>query len=135
MIRSTVQLHSISPNWFVKQKYVLVWEPSLFDFSGTYSLPGPNCVNTGCRVFKQEVQNQKDFCLRINIPRGNYWIFRIGLVGRCQKMSKFNFQSQFSMSKIIWISLSLFSLKNTNLGTHFLLLTFLIASIFKPLYY
>ena len=28
--------------------------------------------NTGCRVFKRGVQNQKDFCLRINILKGNY---------------------------------------------------------------
>ena len=28
--------------------------------------------NTGCRVFKWGVQNQKDFCKRINIPKGNY---------------------------------------------------------------
>ena len=27
--------------------------------------------NTGCRVFKQGVQNWKDFCLRINIPKEN----------------------------------------------------------------
>ena len=28
--------------------------------------------NTGCRVFKRGVQNWKDFCLKINIPKGNY---------------------------------------------------------------
>ena len=28
--------------------------------------------NTGCRVFKRGVQNYKDLCLRINIPKGNY---------------------------------------------------------------
>ena len=38
--------------------------------------------NTGCRVFKLWVQNWKDFCLKINIPKKNYWIFKIGLVGR-----------------------------------------------------
>ena len=47
----------------------------------------------------------------------------------CQKMPKFDYQSQFSMSKIIgiWVSPTLshfFSLKNINLGAHFLLLTF-----------
>ena len=26
------------------------------------------------------------FCIRINILRGNYWILRIGLMGRCQKL-------------------------------------------------
>ena len=27
---------------------------------------------TGCRVFYQGVQNKKDFCLKIYIPKGNY---------------------------------------------------------------
>ena len=42
--------------------------------------------NTGCGVFKWGVQNLKDFCLRINILKGNHWILRIGLMGRCQKL-------------------------------------------------
>ena len=37
-------------------------------------------------------------------------------MGRCQKVPKFYFQSQFSMSKIIQIFLIFFSLKNINLG-------------------
>ena len=28
--------------------------------------------NTGCGVFKRGIQNWKDFCIRINIPKGNY---------------------------------------------------------------
>ena len=39
-------------------------------------------------------------------------------------MPKFDFQSQFSTSKIIPIFLIFLSLKNTNLGVYFLLLTF-----------
>ena len=35
-------------------------------------------------------------------------------------MPKFDFQIQFSMSKVIWIFLIFFSLKNTKLGAHFL---------------
>ena len=42
--------------------------------------------NTGCGVFKRGVQNWKYFCLKINIPKGNYWILRIGVMGRCQKL-------------------------------------------------
>ena len=30
--------------------------------------------NMGFGVFKQGIKNLKDFCLRINIPKGNYWI-------------------------------------------------------------
>ena len=44
----------------------------------------PHYGNTGCWVYKQGVQNWKDFCPKINIPKGNYWILRIGVMGRCQ---------------------------------------------------
>ena len=42
--------------------------------------------NTGCQVFKCGLQNWKDFCLRINIHKGNYWILWIGVVMSCQKL-------------------------------------------------
>ena len=42
----------------------------------------------------------RKFCLKINLPKANYWILRIRVVGRCQKVPKFNFQSQFFSSKI-----------------------------------
>ena len=29
---------------------------------------------TSCGVFKLGIQNYKDFCLRVNIPKGNNWI-------------------------------------------------------------
>ena len=41
--------------------------------------------NMGCGVFKRGVQNQKDFCIRINIPKGNYRILSFGLMASCQK--------------------------------------------------
>jgi hypothetical protein len=44
-----------------------------------------------------------------------------------------DFQSQFSMSKIIPIFLKIFSLKNIILGAHFSLLTFLKTLIFEAL--
>ena len=69
----------------------------------------------GCQVFNRGVKNWKDFCLKINIPKGNYLILRIGVMGRCQKVPKFDFQSQFSMSKIIGIFLNFFF----NLEAHF----------------
>ena len=47
----------------------------------------------------------------------------------CQKVPKFDFQRQFSVSKIIEIFLIFFSLKITNLGAHLLLLTNLITWI------
>ena len=37
---------------------------------------------TVCGDFKRGLQNSKDFCLRINILKGNFWIF----IGRCQKV-------------------------------------------------
>ena len=30
----------------------------------------------------------EDFCLTIDIHKGNYWILRIGVMGRCQKVPK-----------------------------------------------
>jgi hypothetical protein len=35
--------------------------------------------NKGCRVFKWGIQNWKDFCLIINIPKEKYRILRIAL--------------------------------------------------------
>ena len=75
--------------------------------------------NTGYGVSGPGIQNQKGFCLKINIPKGNYWILRIGVMGRCRKVPKFDCKSQFSMSKIIRIFPIFFSLKNTNLENIF----------------
>ena len=47
--------------------------------------------NTGCRGFKRGVQNWKDCCLKINIPKGNYWILRIGLMGSLSSLLKSEF--------------------------------------------
>ena len=51
--------------------------------------------NTGCGVFKWGVQNSKDFCLRINILKGNYCILRIGLMGVSEVFKNQIFKSQF----------------------------------------
>ena len=39
--------------------------------------------NTGCQIFKGGTKLER-FCLRINIPKGNYWILGIGVVGSCR---------------------------------------------------
>ena len=31
-----------------------------------------NYGNTGCGVFKGGIQNKKGFCIKINIPKGNF---------------------------------------------------------------
>ena len=64
-----------------------------------------------------------DFCLRINISKGNYWILSFGLMVSSQKVPKFDFQSQFSTSKNHPNLSQFFLLKNINSGVHFLLLT------------
>jgi hypothetical protein len=46
-------------------------------------------------------------------------------VGSCQKVPKFDFQSQFSMSKIIGIFLNFFSIEKYQLRT-----TFVVIDIF-----
>ena len=45
-----------------------------------------SCIKLGygnrvCGIFKGGIQNYKGFCIRINIPKGNFWILRIGLAG------------------------------------------------------
>ena len=52
--------------------------------------------------------HKKEVCLKINIPKENYWILRIGVVRRCRKLPTFDLRSQFSMSKIIGICLNFF---------------------------
>ena len=42
--------------------------------------------NTGWCVFKKWIQNQKDFRLNINIPKGTLWILRIGVMVSCQNV-------------------------------------------------
>ena len=42
--------------------------------------------NTGYGVSSPRIQNKKKICLKINIPKGNYWILRIGVVASCQKL-------------------------------------------------
>jgi hypothetical protein len=64
--------------------------------------------NTGCGVFKGGIQNKKGFWLRINLLKFFFLILRIGVVERCQKVPKFDFQSQFSMANIIGIFLVFF---------------------------
>ena len=71
---------------------------------------------------------REGYKIRRTLPRnqhtkGNYEISRIGVVGRCQKVTKFDFQSQFSMSKIIRIFLKFFFIE-PDLGPYFLIFTF-----------
>ena len=54
--------------------------------------------NEGCGVFKRWVQNQKGFCLRINILKGNYLILRIALVGASEVLKNQCFKSQLFSS-------------------------------------
>ena len=50
--------------------------------------------NTGCGVFKRGVQNQKGFCIGINILKGNYCILRIGLMGASEVFKNQSFKNQ-----------------------------------------
>ena len=51
----------------------------------------PGYGNTGCGVLKRGVY----FCLRINIPKGNFWIVRIGLTGSLSSLQKSLILSNF----------------------------------------
>ncbi len=58
----------------------------------------------------------KVFGQESTVVKWNYQILSLHLVTVCLKVPILGFQSEFSMSKIIWI----FSLKNINLGALFL---------------
>ena len=75
-----------------------------------------NYGNTGCggffrvyKIFAEESTYSKEI---------------IGSMGRCRKVPKFDFKSQFSTSKFFRIFLIVLSLKNINSEAHILLLTF-----------
>ena len=63
----------------------------------------------------------KVFGQESTVVKGNYQILSLHLVRVCQKVPILDFQNEFFMSKIIRIY-HFFSLKNTNLGAHFLFL-------------
>ena len=50
------------------------------------------CGNTGNGAFKWDYKIGKHF-VEINTPKRNYWILKIGIMGRWQKVAKFDFQS------------------------------------------
>ena len=54
---------------------------------------------------------KEDFCLRINILKENDWLLGFGLMTNCQKVPKFEFQSQFSTSKVIQKFINIFFMK------------------------
>ena len=56
--------------------------------------------NTGCRVFKWEIQNWKDFCLKINILKRKLLKFENWCNGECQKVPKFDFKVKFLCQKL-----------------------------------
>ena len=72
---------SICMQYFVFSMYNIINSKYGIGSSNKYLLPmlplpcnldtNEEYGNMGHGVFKQGVQNQKDFCLRINIPRGN----------------------------------------------------------------
>ena len=80
---------------------------------------------TGCGVFKGGIQNQKGFWLKINCIQMKLPNFENWSNGRCQKVPKFDFQSQFSMSKIIGIFLIFFFIEEYQLRS-----TFVVIDIF-----
>ena len=102
--------------------------------------------SAGCRVFKWWCTKLESFHLKINMPTGNYWILRIGVMRRCQKRRNLTFKVNFVCYEMIRIFLNFlfcqksseshfFSMKNINLGAHFLLFSFFYyLSFLTPLF-
>ena len=61
--------------------------------------------NTCWGAFKTGIQFRKVFGYKSTYPQEILGFLRIGEVRKCQKVQKFDFQSQFSMSKVIQIFL------------------------------
>ena len=71
---------------------------------------------------REEHKIKNIFCQKSNVLERKYCILLIDVVGRWQKEPKLDFQSQFSLSKIIRIFRKNLA-NNMNLGAPFLLLT------------
>ena len=80
--------------------------------------------NTSCGVFKRGIQNKKSFWLKINIPKRKLFNFGNWCSRELSKSAKIWLSKSIFYVKIIGIFPIFFSLKNTNLGAHFLLLIF-----------
>ena len=74
----------------------------------------------GCGILKMVGPKMQDFCPRINMLKGNFYKTILQLIMVRQKVPKWYFQGQFSMSKIDRIFSKKNSFKNINLGDHFL---------------
>ena len=46
---------------------------------------------TGYGVSRPGIQNKKGSCIKVNLPKGNYWILRIGLMGSLSSLKKSEF--------------------------------------------
>ena len=96
---------------------------------------GGRAAKLRCKIWQYGLSSFKAGYIKLErfLPKNqhtkwNYWSLIIGVMGRCQTVPKFDFQSQFSMSKKSESFSILFSLKNINLGAHYF-----ITSIFKSL--
>ena len=49
---------------------------------------------------------RKKFGKKSTLLKWNHWILQIAVMERCQKVPKFDFQSDFLIQKIIWIFLN-----------------------------
>ena len=76
-------------------------------------------------IFAQEFEPASYFC--------DWTCVHLGM--RRQKSPKFDFQSQFSMSKISFIILIFVSVKINRLGVQLMIYQFLITSFFEVVYF
>ena len=91
--------------------------------------------NRDCQVFKRGLQNWKDFCLKINMPEGNFEFWELVWWGGVKKCRIWLSKSIFYV-KIIGIFLNLFFMEEYQFrNTVFCYWHFLIASIFNSLYF
>ena len=84
-----------------------------------------SCTAHQMEIFAQEFEPASYFC--------DWTCVHLGM--RRQKSPKFDFQSQFSMSKISFIILIFVSVKIIRLGVQLMIYQFLITSFFEVVYF
>ena len=78
----------IWPEMVVEQSFM-----NLFYLETIYYIVSSICYgSTSCGVFQAGGTKLEMFLLKINVPKGNYWILIIGVMGRCQKLGNLEYK-------------------------------------------
>ena len=80
--------HEIHPNLHGNGPTIVDWYKNHFGLTAREGIALTGMAIWVVEFFKRVVQNYKDFCLRINIPKGNFLVLRIQLMGSISRLQK-----------------------------------------------